>query len=329
MPVVLPGMRPIPLYRPEVPVWSALQPAANLLTLSALGTFHERQGEQRLLTEHGAFGAGWGRVYGKQLDQTWAGTVNPHLDGSLKGFQVGNDLYGTEAASGMSQRVGFFVGHTQVEGDVDGFNQGFEGRRAGKVDLQGDSFGLYWTLLNPQRAYLDMVLMGTRLDNDSHSDRGLKLKNRGHALTASVEAGYPIALGKQWEIEPQAQIIHQKVSLDSGHDGVSRVEFDADSAWTGRLGARLKGRYEVSGLPVEPYVRANLWHTFSGTSSETYDNRHSISSQQKASSADVGLGVVVSLSRAVSVYASTDYSHDIDSTQQKGVAANLGVRVSW
>ena len=119
------------------------------------------------------------------------------------------------------------------------------------------------------------------------------------------------------------------MSLDSGHDGVSRVEFDADSAWTGRLGARLKGRYEVSGLPVEPYVRANLWHTFSGTSSETYDNRHSISSQQKASSADVGLGVVVSLSRAVSVYASTDYSHDIDSTQQKGVAANLGVRVSW
>lgn len=62
LPAAVPGAEPIPLYRPEVPTWSVLPPAAAQLTLNALGIFHDRQGDQRLLSETGAFGAGWGRV---------------------------------------------------------------------------------------------------------------------------------------------------------------------------------------------------------------------------------------------------------------------------
>ena len=223
LPVAVAGEAPIPLYRPEVPTWSVLPPAAAQLTLTALGTFHDRQGDQRLLTETGAFGAGWGRVYGKNIDQTWAGTVTPRFDGSLNGFQVGNDLFGSLTGSGQTQRLGFFVGHTRLQGDVDGFNLGFKGKRAGKVELEGDHFGLYWTLTDPDGWYVDTVLMGTRLDGDSHSDRGLKIDNRGHALTVSAEVGYPIEVTDNWVVEPQAQVIHQKISLDSQNDGVSRV----------------------------------------------------------------------------------------------------------
>ncbi|MDQ3202543.1 MAG: autotransporter outer membrane beta-barrel domain-containing protein, partial [Pseudomonadota bacterium] len=60
LPEAVPGAAPIALYRPEVPNWSVLHPATAQLTLMALGTFHDRQGDQRLLTETGAFGAGWG-----------------------------------------------------------------------------------------------------------------------------------------------------------------------------------------------------------------------------------------------------------------------------
>ncbi|ROM69961.1 autotransporter outer membrane beta-barrel domain-containing protein [Pseudomonas brassicacearum] len=329
LPVPVPGAAPIPLYRPEVPTWSVLPPAAAQLTLMALGTFHDRQGDQRLLTETGAFGAGWGRVYGKDLDQTWAGTVTPRFDGSIKGFQVGNDLYGSTLSGGQTQRIGFFVGHTELNGNVDGFNLGFEGRRAGKIELDGDSYGLYWTLTDPTGGYVDAVVMGTRLDGDNRSERGVKIDNRGHALTLSTEAGYPFAVAADWVLEPQVQIIHQKVSLDTQDDGISRVEFDSDSAWTGRLGARLKGRYQVSGTPVEPYLRANLWHTFSGTDTVTFDNTQRIETQQRASTGDLGVGVIVSLAPTVSVYAGADYSKNFDSSQQRSVAGNLGVRVSW
>ncbi|HCS43819.1 MAG TPA: autotransporter outer membrane beta-barrel domain-containing protein, partial [Pseudomonas sp.] len=329
LPAAVPGAAPIALYRPEVPTWSVLPPAAAQLTLAALGTFHDRQGDQRLLTETGALGAGWGRVYGKNFDQTWAGTVTPRLDGSLNGFQVGNDLFGSQLAGGQTWRTGFFVGHNRLKGDVDGFNQGFEGKRAGKVELEGDSLGLYWTLTDPDGGYLDTVAMYSWLDGDNHSERGLAIDNEGHVLTLSAEAGYPFPVAANWVVEPQAQVIHQKVSLDSQDDGISRVSFDSDSAWTGRLGARLKGRYTVSGQPLEPYLRANLWHTFSGTDRVTFDHSDHIETQQKSTQADVGVGLILSLAPSVSVYASADYSSNIDSNQQRAMSGNLGVRFSW
>lgn len=328
LPIAVAGAAPIPLYRPEVPTWSVLPPAAAQLTMAALGTFHDRQGDQRLLKETGTVGAGWGRVYGRNLDQTWAGTVSPRLDGSLDGFQVGNDVYSSQTPSGQTWRTGLFVGHTRLRGNVDGFNQGFEGKRAGKVKLEGESFGLYWTLTDPEGWYVDAVAMGTRLRGDNRSERGLKLDNRGHALTLSAEAGYPIALAGDWVVEPQVQVIHQKIDLDSQDDGVSRVSFDADGLWTGRLGARLKGRYAVSGRPIEPYLRANLWQTFSGTDTVTFGT-YPIETQQKSASADLGVGVVLSLASSVSVYASADYSSNIDSNPLRGRSANLGVRITW
>jgi hypothetical protein len=100
-----------------------LPPAAAQLTLNALGTFHDRQGDQRLLSETGAFGAGWGRVYGKNFDQTWAGTVTPRLDGSLNGFQVGNDLFASQTAGWTNPAQRLFRRAQPPDGDVDGFNR--------------------------------------------------------------------------------------------------------------------------------------------------------------------------------------------------------------
>ena len=160
-------------------------------------------------------------------------------------------------------------------------------------------------------------------------ERGIKLDNRGHALTLSAEAGYPFAVGNGWVVEPQAQIIHQKISLDTQDDGISKIEFDSDSAWTGRLGARLKGRYLIGDTPVEPYLRANVWHTFSGTDTVTFDNAQRIETEQRASTADLGAGVIVSLAPTVSAYAGVDYGNNLDSNQQRSVAGNVGVRISW
>ncbi|MGE1173231.1 autotransporter outer membrane beta-barrel domain-containing protein [Pseudomonas sp. BW7P1] len=328
LPAAIPGAAPIALYRPEVPVWSVLPPAAAQLALNALGTFHDRQGAQPLLDQTGSFSSGWARIYGRHLDQTWAGTVTPRLDGSLSGLQVGHDLY-SQRSDAMTWRVGVFVGHSRLRGDVNGFSDAVEDNRAGTLKLQGDSYGVYWTLINPHGAYLDTVLMSTRFDGDSRSIRGARLDNRGHALSASVESGYPLSINDRWTLEPQVQLIHQAVSLDSQNDGVSRVSFDADNRLTARLGARIVGHYRLQGRVLEPYLRANLWHTFSGTDAVTFADTDVIRSQQKASTADLGMGMALRLDRTVSVYASTDYSHNIDSTDQRSVSANLGIRIDW
>ncbi|MDQ3200789.1 MAG: autotransporter outer membrane beta-barrel domain-containing protein, partial [Pseudomonadota bacterium] len=201
--------------------------------------------------------------------------------------------------------------------------------RAGKIDLRGDHVGLYWTLLGGGGWYFDNVIMATRFDGENRSERGLKLDTRGHGLTLSSEAGYPFALTAKWVVEPQVQIIHQKISLDSQNDGISGVTFDSDGAWTGRLGARLKGSYQISDRPFEPYLRVNLWRTLSGTDTVTFDNVDEVTTKQKFSSADIGIGMNLSVAKDISVYSSLDHTSNIDSRRIRGIFGSMGVRIRW
>ncbi|WP_434676749.1 autotransporter outer membrane beta-barrel domain-containing protein [Pseudomonas sp. D4-18] len=323
------GAEPVPLYRLEVPTYAVMQPAAAILTLASLGTFHERQGDQSLLTETGAAPAGWARLLGDEIRQRWSGTVSPKLDATVDGYQIGHDLYARRDDSGQLQRGGLFVAHSRLEGDVDGFAQGLEDQRSGRLEVEGDSLGAYWTLIGLTGWYVDALLMGTRLDVDSRSARGVRLGTEGHGFSASVEAGYPLSLGADWVLEPQAQAIHQRIELDSQHDGISLQSFDADPRTTGRLGARLKGRYPVPGAVLEPWVRANLWRTFGGEDRVTFNHAERIETRQAATRADLGLGLTARLSPEISLYASGDYSQNLDDDDYRGLRGTLGMRVSW
>jgi len=312
-----------------VPVYSAVPPLASLLVVNALGTFHERQGEQSLLGETGGTPAGWVRVMGQSLRQDWSGTVSPRFDGNLNGFQVGHDLFGAAMDNGYIQRAGLFLGHSSINGDVQGFNLGFENLRAGEIDLDADSLGVYWTLSGPAGGYLDLVVMASRLDGRSRSDRGYKLDLDGSARAVSAEAGQPFAISPRWVVEPQAQLIVQKVSLDSDDDGISDVSFDTQGVYTGRLGARLKGRYLVNGTPLEPWLRTNLWHNFGGRDAVVYDDVDAIRTDHQGSSMDIGGGIAARLSETVGLYASATYSGNIDSENLESLSGTVGLRISW
>jgi outer membrane autotransporter protein len=295
----------------------------------ALGTFHERQGEQSLLTESGAVPAGWARTFGSHTRQRWSGDISPSFDGNIGGYQVGHDLFATVGDNGMRHHAGLFVSHARLKGDVRGFALGLEDRKAGDVRLDGDSLGAYWTLIGARAWYIDVVAMGTRFDGRSRSERGYTLDLDGDAITLSVEGGYPIALSPRWVIEPQAQVVAQKVDMDSARDPVSQVSFESQEYWRGRVGARLKGNYEVGGTPLEPYVRANLWRTFGGQDTVTFDGSTDLKSDHSASTAQIGAGLVSRLSNEVSMYVSADYSRNLDTQPQEALQGTLGLRISW
>ncbi|WP_268801124.1 autotransporter family protein [Pseudomonas huanghezhanensis] len=329
LPAPVQGSAPIPLYRQEVPDYSVLPPAVAVLLNTTLGTFHDRQGDQSLLDEHGAVPAGWGRILSNDFKQGWSGTVNPKLDASIKGYQIGHDLYAAQTSGGSNQRLGLFVAHSRMDGHVQGFADGFEQSKTGNIKLEGDSAGAYWTFVGPSAGYLDAVVMGTRLDGYSRSNRGLRIDTKGHALSLSLEAGYPITLSPHWVIEPQVQFIHQRIDLEEQNDGIADVSFDSDAYNTGRVGARFKGSYVVRGVPVEPYVRTNLWRTLGGKDTVTFDHVTRIESDHQSTTADLGVGFIATLGAGVSVYAGADYHTDVDDNDLNGVIANIGVRVSW
>jgi type V secretory pathway adhesin AidA len=252
LPVPKPNEAPIPIYRQEVPVYSVVIPGAQVLALESVGTFHERQAEQSLLVESGVLAAGWGRAYTTDLRQSWKGSAAPSFDGTNKGYQVGHDLYSFEAEHGSRQHYGFFIGQSRLSGDVKGFTGGFMGRKSGKVRLEGDNVGVYATFIAPDESYLDFVVMSTDVDGHTRSDRGLKTDTQGDVLTLSAEGGYPFKASDNWVIEPQLQIINQRVDLDKQHDGISRIEYDSDDYWIARAGVRARGRYTQGSVIAEP-----------------------------------------------------------------------------
>ena len=56
---------PIPFFRPEAIVYAGMPALARLIGMETLGTFHERQGDQSLLTKNGPLPIGWGRAFGE------------------------------------------------------------------------------------------------------------------------------------------------------------------------------------------------------------------------------------------------------------------------
>ena len=76
-------------------------------------------------------------------------------------------------------------------------------------------------------------------------------------------------------------------------------------------------------------MRANIWHTFTGTDTVTFDHVDQIETRQRTSSANLGIGMELSVAASVSVYAGLDYTSNIDSNQQRGTFGNVGVRVKW
>lgn len=317
----------VPLYRPEVPTYAAAPRGAAIIARQALGTFHQRQGDQQLLAGQGALPASWGQAYGGALRQQWSGTVSPSLDGDLQGFKVGQDLYAKVSDNGYRQQMGVYVGHSRLDADVKGFALAIENRSVGDLVLEGKSMGVYWTLVAPQRWYLDTVVQYTDLDGRARSDRGGKLELDGHAWAASLESGLPFILSERWTLEPQAQLIAQKTSLDSASDGISRISHDAQVELTSRLGVRLEGVFKIAGdRLLQPYAQLNLWHGDGGRDTLIFDGVDRIKTDYRFTSVQLEGGLVAQLNQALSLHGGVQYTRNLDSHQQEASGVNLGVR---
>ncbi|TPL45654.1 autotransporter outer membrane beta-barrel domain-containing protein [Mesorhizobium sp. B2-4-4] len=315
------------LYRVEVPVYSAVPPVAEHLAMTTLGTFHERRGEQSLLSNT-ELSPVWGRIFGQDAKMGWSGTVSPSFDGTLFGFQGGFDVFGQETASGGVDRAGLFIAYATMNGDVRGQALGQNDLGVGDIDLGGTSVGGYWTRIGPGGWYLDGVVMATFFSGDATSTRDIGIDVKGTGVTASLEGGYPIALAQGWTLEPQAQLIWQHLSLDDAEDRFASVSFDLDDNVTGRLGLRLQGETTLNGTVLQPYLKANLWHGSGGTDHVNFDTTD-ISTESRSTSFEFGGGVTAKMTDKVSLFATGDYTTNLGGDKRRILEGNLGVSIKW
>ncbi|OEZ28940.1 hypothetical protein AO062_20670 [Variovorax boronicumulans] len=319
----------VKLYRPEVPLYSALPIAVRRLGLAQLGTFHDRQGDAQLLADGEGRQASWGRVFGESTRQRLRGDANPQFDGSVSGLQLGHDFLAATDGAGGRHRVGVLGGYTRASGHASGVAGGATNEAAGRLTVEGYSLGAYWTRIASSGWYSDAVLLATRYKADARSTLGRGGRPHGTSVTASLEAGYPLALSDTVTLQPQVQLIWQRSSLDDFDDGLSTVRFQRDNAVTGRLGARLEGRFEAAGGVWKPYLKLNLWHAFSGSNAIYFGPSDRVANRRNASALEVGGGIVGQVNQTLSVYGGLAYTSAIGITEQTGVQGQLGLRMRW
>ncbi|UVJ42283.1 autotransporter outer membrane beta-barrel domain-containing protein [Pseudomonas sp. LS1212] len=311
----------------SMPQFTLNTPNASGLTFQALGSLQDRLAQRNALENTSVTASNLSQFFPIDLKPGSAGPLERRFDETHNTMQVSPDLFIRESGAN-THRAGFFVGHNSLQSGTDGIRpRSSDGK--GAVKLEGESLGVYWSMNHDQGWHVDAVAMGTRFDSSGRTDNGNRIDGNGHALTLSIEGGFPIGLSENWVLEPQAQLINQQ--FFPGAQDTSNViqAYDSMPTWTGRVGARLSGRYEVRGMPVEPYVRTNVWHDFSNGQNLSLDQVDKISSGRKSTTVDLGLGLVTRVSTKVSLFVSADYSGNADDNDLNGLIGNLGVRVRW
>ncbi|QHC95723.1 autotransporter outer membrane beta-barrel domain-containing protein [Pseudomonas sp. R84] len=316
-----------PWYRADVPVMTL----PTTVITPGPQRFSPRPDLQgtRLITEDLAPSA-WDELYGRSARQAQTDVLSSGYAMPGSGDFKGPAVLTLQSAS-HTQKIGLIGGLNQIQANGNGVltSRALADPNSDTLNLQGQSLGAYYSLIGAQGWHVDLSASGGRVSGFSRNGQGARQATEGSAMTFSVEGGFPIGLSDNWVVEPQAQLINQRITLDTPYAGSGNASSTDLTAWSGRVGARLKGSYDLNGLPVEPYVRTNLWHTVYTGSTVTLDQVDKISSSRKSSTVELGLGLVARVTPAVSLYVSADYSSDVDDNDLNGIIGSLGVRMRW
>uniref|UniRef100_UPI0014838FD1 autotransporter family protein n=1 Tax=Pandoraea sp. PE-S2R-1 TaxID=1986994 RepID=UPI0014838FD1 len=324
-----PGDDPLPIYRIEVPVYSMMPELGRTAGFAQLATFHERQGQQGLLDERGWLTDGWARVWGQTEQLRTKGDVTPQFDGNIGGIQIGHDVFASRSDSGHGDHVGILGGWTRASGDVQGLALGMPDTHAGSLGLDMYSAGLYWTHVMPSGAYTDAIFLASSMQYQAKPLSGLNRNVNGKGLAASLETGWPIHLSETLALEPQAQIVWQRQSIDDFNDGISSVAFNNVNSLMARVGARLEANYDGARGLLRPYLLLNLIHTFGNDGRVLFGGNTPVVTNSNSTAAQFGIGVAGRFNKAASVYATLAYLTQLDATRQQSVSATLGLRWTW
>ncbi|WP_175948745.1 autotransporter outer membrane beta-barrel domain-containing protein, partial [Burkholderia pyrrocinia] len=254
--------------------------------------------------------------------------------------QIGVDLYRHQHEDGRRDHVGVYGAAGHLDGDVEHYT----GANAGQNSFSAYSAGAYATHYGASGWYVDGVLQSTWYEDvKAKSSRSLMaaapvsvgLSTRGLGLASSLEVGYPLPFVGQWIIEPQAQLVYQRIAMDDAADVAASVHYPAAQSLTGRVGARFSTTRELDGgyrsRLLTAAVDANLWHEFKG------DNATQISSSAGyipfysnvgGTWAELGVGVTAQVTRNASLFAHASYQIGLGGDRH-AYTGKAGVRINW
>ena len=282
----------------------------------------------------------WGRFFGQTIDNHYQAFADPRANGNLGGFQGGIDLLRGSLIAGHYERAGLYGAYGDVSADVNGLvtnpaATAYILAHTGSMNLNAWSAGGYWTHIGPGGWYLDAVLQGTWYGG-SAGTQFARLNTDGTGFIASLESGYPFALpqfGPGFVLEPQGQILWQKVSFRHDYDGLGDVALGDTTGPSGRVGLRGKWTIVTGGGQVwQPYLRANVWRDWGAEANTVYSGTDVVPLVSQVTQLELGGGVTGRINANVSVFANVDYEFAVGANRDQtrnGVHGAFGARYTW
>ncbi|MDR6890899.1 MULTISPECIES: autotransporter outer membrane beta-barrel domain-containing protein [Variovorax] len=334
IPGATPPAAPVITYRAEASLYAALPNQLRQGNLAMLGDLRKRVGDDDVkgtaTTPTGADRRAWARVLSSDIDIRQGGTVSPTSTGRWTGFQAGTDLLTTP-----NWRAGLYVGQLDGDASVSGFASGVNHLRAGRADLRSQYVGVYGTYTGDSGFYADAVVQSTRHRYTVQSSIGMGAEGKGNSLLGSLEVGQIFALGGSgWRIEPQLQLIHQRLDLGNSTIVGAAVQPDADSGWIARAGVRVKGRIDTGLGTLQPYGRFNVYKASSGTDIAHFlhgATSTGIEAPTGGTSTELAGGFTLALGQTTSLYGEIGklWSSGGNAKVKSSINGSIGVRVKW
>lgn len=323
----------VPTYRAEVPLLSALPSQLRQADLAMLGNLHRRTGDDGNSASNDAASGrrtAWGRLVHADVDLRQQGTATPSSDGHLRGFQTGVDLY---APAGSPLRAGVYVGQLEGRVDVQGFARGVQGA-VGSNDLRSRYLAAYATWKDENDRYADAVVQAGSHRYSVEASGNAPAGGKGRSLVASLEAGQAFALTTGWYIEPQAQIVYQKLRLDDMPISGAVVSQQTGGGWLGRLGVRVRGEMATAAGLLQPYARLNFYSANAGTDVAQFVNAAAvtrIASSTRYRNAELAAGFSLRVSREASIYGELGRLHAMGGAARvrSSLLGSAGLRMLW
>jgi autotransporter family porin len=224
-----------PIYRPGTSNYVSAQTANAEQGFLALGTLHERMNEQQVVSTDKQT---WARIYGNTESNDGDSRFN--YNQHVRAAQVGQDLYNKTTDNGTNVHSGVMFDYSYST--VDFADRVREDALLDNTTgtMNGTSYGIggYYTAINGDDSYLDVVGMVSKLENKYKDSYGMKSTQDGYRLRLSVEAGKKLVELGKWKVEGQGQLAYQYTNYDNFNDDISGIDGYGASTLRGRLGVR-------------------------------------------------------------------------------------------
>lgn len=304
-------------YRPEIAGYVAMPYMNQQYGFDAIGTYHERVGDTVIRSGSES----WARMGGQHRTHD-AERFSYTSDGWF--VQFGSDLYQAKTDAGTDVNAGIMAmlgsQHIDTQDRARSLNPTLS-INTGKVVSDAYSLGGYYSRLAQDGGYLDLVGQGTFYRNKYQSSH--EASQSGFGTVLSAEVGQPYALGANFKLEPQAQIMYQFLSLDNFNDRISNV--DGVSSHTGLTRGGIRLSYDKA--TIKPYILADVVQRIGGNTSVNVGGAD-ISADFTDSWWQTGAGISVQLAEDTQIYTDAKYQRGFDGAMQ-GYSGRLGIKVSF